>query len=149
MIVKEIFHGVKCNRCGEIYNDTEDHSYFHDESNAVECALDDDWIERNGKHYCPGCFITDENETVTIKPPHPDYIKKVRNYLHWAAELIISVHEDDGYFIIRGYTKHNTKKIATEDAEWITTYLGDKLVGISYNNAERCSNAEFHIKIRG
>lgn len=149
MIVKEIFHGVKCNRCGEIYNDTEDHSYFHDESNAVECALDNDWIEQNGKHYCPGCFITDEDGTEAIKPPRPDYIKKVRNYLLYVADIVVSVHEDDGFFIIRGYTKHKTKKIATVDAEWIATCLGDKFVGISYGNAERCSNAEFRIKIRG
>ncbi len=35
MIVSEIFYGVKCNRCGEQYEDGE-HSFWSDEDNAIE-----------------------------------------------------------------------------------------------------------------
>ena len=64
MIVSEIFYGVKCNRCGEQYEDGE-HSFWSDEDNAIENAMESEWIEEKGKHYCDKCFhYNDEDELI-------------------------------------------------------------------------------------
>ena len=47
MIVSEIFYGVKCNRCGEQYEDGE-HHFWSDESGAIENAMESEWIEEKG-----------------------------------------------------------------------------------------------------
>ena len=81
MITNEIFYGIKCNRCNELYDDGE-HSFWMDESSAIENAMDSEWVEEKGKHYCPDCHDYDEDhEAYTIRPDFPDYLKTLNKFL--------------------------------------------------------------------
>jgi len=61
MIVTEIFFGVKCNRCGDVCSDGE-HEYWSDEDNALENAINSDWLGYKKKHYCGNCYDWITNE---------------------------------------------------------------------------------------
>lgn len=75
--ISATFYAVKCNRCGEVYLNSNDHSYFDSEDYAREDAREDDWVELvNGdttEDYCPSCVVMDETdedgERFTVKPP--------------------------------------------------------------------------------
>lgn len=49
---------LKCDKCGEYFDDGEGGMcipYDTDGSEIEECALEDGWVEKDGKHYCPKC----------------------------------------------------------------------------------------------
>lgn len=80
MITKHIMYGVKCDRCGAQFVDSyNDYTAWADEGDAWSSASEEDWIERNGKHYCPCCYEynEDENENV-VKPPYPQAFRDFR-----------------------------------------------------------------------
>ena len=81
MIVPEIFYGVKCDRCKEIF-EAGDHAYYSDKSSVLDEALDYAWIEQNGKHYCPNCYAQDEEtDEITIRPDIPEAVKKIQKFI--------------------------------------------------------------------
>ena len=67
----EIFHAVRCDRCGETHEG--EYEYYTDEQGAWESAEGDDWIEVDGKHYCPCCYHEENDENVPLKPLPPIY----------------------------------------------------------------------------
>lgn len=69
----EIFHAVRCDRCGETHEGYEGYEYHADEQGAWESAEEDDWIEVDGKHYCPRCYHEENDENVPLKPLPPIY----------------------------------------------------------------------------
>ena len=59
MIIAEVFYGVKCDRCGEIC-DVSEHTYYMDESEAQEQALESEWGEKNAEsHNLPAGSIAE------------------------------------------------------------------------------------------
>ena len=53
---------LECDNCKVLYEDNCDSfSIWNDESVAIESAIDEDWIEYEGKHYCPDCYTEGEN----------------------------------------------------------------------------------------
>ena len=49
---------IKCDKCGEYYDDGDGGTVIPDDidgSIIEECALEEGWIEKDGKHYCPKC----------------------------------------------------------------------------------------------
>lgn len=78
MIEKKDFYAVKCNCCGELYEDSEG-MYYNDKITVEEYALDNDWREHEGGHVCPACYeIGDDDETVLLMPfiPEPEIKQK-------------------------------------------------------------------------
>lgn len=75
--IEAMFYAVKCDRCGDVYTNSNDHSYFDDEHDAREDSHYDDWVVlANGetvKDYCPSCVVMDETdedgERFTVRPP--------------------------------------------------------------------------------
>lgn len=67
----EIFHAVRCDRCGETHEG--EYEYHVDEQSAWESAQEDDWIEVDGKHYCPCCYHEENDENAPLKPLPPIY----------------------------------------------------------------------------
>lgn len=110
MILKEVFYGVQCNRCREIYESSEGHSFYADEYSAEEDALESDWIERDGKHYCPSCYKRrgdeeDESE-FEILPPIPQSVWHARNYLaacYKHGPNSVSFSEDEKEYVLKMY----------------------------------------------
>ena len=53
---------VKCDRCGESYDDWRSLEYwFRNEQEATETVIDDGWAEIDGKLYCPNCYGNNED----------------------------------------------------------------------------------------
>lgn len=118
MIVKEIFYGVKCNRCGEM-NETGDYTYMSDESSAENEALDNEWFIDNGKHYCPNCFtVNDETDEKTVNPPIPDIVKKIEKFLIYITKNIPSTIETNDCFKI-SFNEYRPVGIAEEN--WLAS----------------------------
>src|SRR5690625_4285582 len=107
MIESRIFHAVKCDRCGS-YDDTE--FVFHeDQDDAVDNAIEGDWLMNNAAHYCPDCWIYDNNDEKTILKPYPGHLKDVLKFLqsliataiidqmaNTHLDLLINVHRITG-----------------------------------------------------
>ena len=59
--------GLECDLCGKTFENFEGYSCWTEESVTHEMARDDEWMEIDGKWYCPDCYCTcpgmqDENE---------------------------------------------------------------------------------------
>lgn len=68
-MIKEVrAYSLFCDNCNETYIDNcNDYSIWLDESIAIEDAMYEDWIEHEGKHYCPSCYEIDEDDNIIIK----------------------------------------------------------------------------------
>jgi len=67
MIIKETFYAVECDRCKNISNGDE-YNFFVDENTALEESVENEYVEYEGKHYCPDCYTIDENtDEIIIK----------------------------------------------------------------------------------
>ncbi|MCE5332721.1 MAG: hypothetical protein LLF95_11365 [Bacteroidales bacterium] len=117
MILKEIFYAVKCDRCGAINNET-DTAFWGEKSQAVLQCQDDEWLcNVPGKHYCPNCFTTnEENEEVTIKPPFPESVKRIEKFIDVITKNLAEVHEKDDRFEIDFYERISLHQA---DRNWI------------------------------
>lgn len=122
MIVTEIFYGVKCNRCGEICESGE-FQYWSDEDGALQAAYESDWIEEKGSHYCPDCYhIDEETDEVKVRPPYPEVITKIRDFLWRVLKHYPDVKELEDCFEISFHDFHymQTKPAMTiADDNWI------------------------------
>ena len=148
MIVSEIFYGVKCNRCGEQYEDGE-HSFWSDESGAVENAMESEWIEEKGKHYCSECYEQDEEtEENTVKPDFPEHVKNLKKFFE---KMIVGhsnrISEQDDYFKI-SKNLYNTTELNHYETTYIKEMLGDNLILIEVKKHERWSSSEATVLVK-
>ena len=61
---------LKCDKCGEYFDDGEGGMcipYDTDGSEIEECALEEGWIEKDGKHYCPKCKRYEQSRRASIE----------------------------------------------------------------------------------
>jgi len=66
MIVKVEMYTVECDNCKKTRGSESEYSCWNDEAYALEEAIDSDWIEHEGKHYCPDCYKIDDDDNITI-----------------------------------------------------------------------------------
>lgn len=148
MIVSEIFYGVKCNRCGEQHDDGE-HSFWSDEHNAVEQAMDSEWIEEKNKHYCPNCYDYDEESDE--KKPLPDFPQHIKNLIKFCDKMIVgsdrNINEKDDCFIIsKGL--YNKQKLDDFEVNYIKEMLGDKFISLECKKHERYTKFYCYITVK-
>jgi hypothetical protein len=148
MIVSEIFYGVKCNRCGEQYEDGE-HSFWSDESGAVENAMESEWIEEKGKHYCSECYEqNEETEENTVKPDFPEHVKNLKKFFD---KIIVghssSILEQEDCLKI-SKTLYNQTGLNSYDTNYITEITGASLISIDIKKHERWSGYEAVVLVR-
>lgn len=65
MIVEELFCNIKCDCCGEIL----DNALWlpKGQKEFLDTFLKgSNWIEVDGKHYCPNCYSYDNNDSLVI-----------------------------------------------------------------------------------
>ena len=58
---------VECDNCKSVRGEGCEYSCWNDENYAVEEATDNEWIEDNGKHYCPDCYTLDSDDNIVLK----------------------------------------------------------------------------------
>ena len=68
-MIKEVkSYYLICDNCGETYVEYYcNYCVWLEPSMAIEYAKESDWIEHEGKHYCPSCYEVDEDDNVIIK----------------------------------------------------------------------------------
>jgi hypothetical protein len=136
MITKAIFYGLKCDRCGEVYEDGEGHTHWPDEDSAVEFAIgfdeESEWIEEDGKHYCPECYTVDEEtDEVKILPPIPAHVKKIQAFIEKVIRTPVHMNEVTEICRLSFYVPAS-KTLQSCDENYIRNYLGDKLINLAY-----------------
>ena len=146
MIISEIFYGIKCNRCNETCG--EEHAFWCDEESAIENAMESEWIEEKGKHYCPNCYEFDEEKDDNIsKPDYPEHIKKLKKFLD---KIVVGVSETtkettETFTLIKGL--YNETKLSEVNENYIRQFLGDKLVSIECKKHERYTRFYCYITV--
>ena len=61
MIESVTMYKVNCDGCGESAEEGSDYFAWADASQAVDQAINGDWLETDdGKHYCPNCIEWDD-----------------------------------------------------------------------------------------
>lgn len=57
-----------CDNCKSEIMENQDYSAYGDLNQMKEEFGNCDWIEHEGKHYCPNCFYHDDNDEIIINP---------------------------------------------------------------------------------
>lgn len=149
MITKEIFYGVKCNRCKEDFQDYNDHSFWIDENSAIEQAIESEWIEENNKHFCPNCYDYNEEEDKNIiKDEFPNHVKELKKFfdkmIYGISESIIET--EDASFIV-ATSLYNRQKLEIFEENYIKEMLDDKFISLEYKKHERYSQFYCYVTI--
>lgn len=157
MIKQETFYAVACDRCGEIHEGG-DYSFFSDEDTAIEDAVADDWIEKeDSKHYCPGCYTQDEDtDEITIKPPFPERLITLRNFIKKILKCPDSLAEKEDCFTVSFWLRVSSIRVEINslkpyEENYIRDLLGDNLVFLEYrrsNQSIRSLNSECVITVK-
>jgi hypothetical protein len=67
-IFEEKMYGLQCDNCDEICSDGNGINIWPDRNQAIANAQEwNEWIEHEGKYYCPKCYEIDDNDCVIIK----------------------------------------------------------------------------------
>jgi len=138
MIVSEIFYGVKCDRCGEVYEDGE-HSFWTEEDSAIENAIESEWAQLKGKHYCTGCHeVNEDTDEVIPYEEFPKYLKTLNSFLDRIAQgTSRQVQEPDGtnQFIVKGRF-YNKAKFADFEENYIKSLIGEYFISLEYEEGK-------------
>ena len=142
MIVEDVFYGVKCDRCGDMHEEFE-YTFFSDNDSAWESASENDWIEDFGKHYCPDCYIMDEDSgDCKPKPEYSNHIKEFKKVFGALISSSVTLIEHEDYFEMKG-TSYKGFGIDKEDC--VKALLGKKLIEFKREVIEHFDT--YHIKI--
>lgn len=137
MIISEIFYGVKCDRCEEVFEGN-DSSFWMDSSTSEEEATDDGWHRDKHRHFCPCCHeVNEETEEVTIFEPFPDHLKKLNKFIDKiicasSSEIKESENEFRFHFTLYQSKYQESKKLECFEESYVRNILGDKFSSIAY-----------------
>ena len=150
MYKEAIFYGLQCDRCGDDYESGE-YTYFSDKGDVLDSAIDNDWQEIDGRHYCPCCYEEnpdpnhDDDHEYRPKPAYPECIPQLRRFLHVIGGY--RQEEKDGWLKFRTHTGHMEKALAPEYRAMIDKILSSVEHRIEVVDLEKSSNAEVNIYI--
>lgn len=63
---------VICDNCQKDIGAEQEYSCWNDEQSAKENAMEADWIEKDGSHYCDECYEMNDNDEYIIKTEMKD-----------------------------------------------------------------------------
>lgn len=68
-MIKEVkSYSIVCDNCGKTYvENCNDYTIWLEPDIAIQNAMDEDWIEHEGKHYCPDCYKIGEYGNIEVK----------------------------------------------------------------------------------
>ena len=76
-MIKEVkMYTVQCDNCKCTSGDNSEFSCWNDESTALDEAKESEWIESEGKHYCPDCYSIDDDDNIIINEKRKDINQK-------------------------------------------------------------------------
>jgi len=61
-----------CDNCGLDIGSLQEYSCWNDKHYAKDNAMDSEWIEENGKIYCPSCYSISDNDEIIIDEARKD-----------------------------------------------------------------------------
>lgn len=136
MIITDVFYGLKCNRCGEVYEDGE-HSFWSDESSAIENAMESEWHEEKGKHYCTNCHSrNDETDEITVFPEFPEHLKILNKFIDRVASVTSRyVSENETEFTVKNRF-YKSQKFKDFEENFIKQLLGEKFISLEYEEGK-------------
>jgi hypothetical protein len=144
MIITEVFYAVKCDRCGKVY-DGADYGYYNDMDSSLEFAKEDDWVEIGGKHYCPNCYVIDEDtEEVKKRPPRSQHVKSLEKFINDFLGCNARIVESENDYEVLFYLK----ALSVLDEEYIRKMLGSNLLSLQCEPNEGTMLPKCMIKIK-
>jgi rubredoxin len=146
MLVTDVFYGVKCDRCGDLYEDSDGHTFFSSADSPIEGASDDEWKEVKSKHYCPNCYTKDDDDNVVPKPDYPKSVEIVKEFIKLIKKSTPRITEFTDAFEIRAY--ENYGELMPYDIQWLKDRLGDSLVSIERVDIKNHRNKEIVILLK-
>ena len=135
MIIPKIFYGIKCERCGDIFEDGEGSSYWADEDSAFENASEGaEWIEIKSKHFCEGCYeVDEETDEIKVKESYPVYIQEIIAFLNkMTLAMHVVVVLEDVYKV--QFRLYHSKKLHDFEVNYIKSLLSNKFISIDEVN---------------
>lgn len=147
MIITEVFYGVKCDRCGETFEDGE-HSFWSDESSAIENASDSEWVELNGKHYCSNCHeVNEDTDEIKVFEEFPQPLKTLNGFIDKILKGVSrSILEYEDHFLIKCYFYYKSR-LDSFEVDYIKSLLGEKFISLDYE-VEKCNRFACCIKMK-
>lgn len=100
MVYEEIMYGIKCDRCHEIYEGSDDGNLCTDVGVIEEHAEYDGWHIDGNRHYCPGCHTKDEDGNVTVRPNIPYQFFEFWKTLKQLVKYHFSLSETDTHYVL-------------------------------------------------
>ena len=136
MIITEVFYGIKCDRCGEIFEDGE-HSFWSDESSAIENACESDWKEVNGKYYCTNCCeVNEETDEIKVFEDYSQQLKTLNGFIDKILKgTSRDVLEYEDSFMIK-CRLYNKPKFELFEVDYIKSLLGEKFISLDYEEGK-------------
>lgn len=133
MILSKMFYGIECDRCGQLHEDDE-HSYWHDSETAIEYAIESDWHEEKGKHYCTNCHeVNDETDLITVFEEYPKRLKTLNTFIDKITQAKSrEVLEYDKEFVVT-CRLYNTPKLDDLEELFIENLLAEKFISLEYD----------------
>ena len=101
MVKPEILYTIQCDRCGELLEGGPE--YWYDVESALESAKSSEWLMLDNKHYCPECYVINEDDKEEIKEPIPRQITKLKDFLRIVSSSYFSFTDNKECFYLEGY----------------------------------------------
>lgn len=105
MIKPEIYYTLECDRCRKMFEDSDDHIAYPSSYEIWESAYASEWIEYEGKHYCPNCYHFDDKKQSFLPydawPPSLFQLEKFVNthigyggarFVEYEEAFVINIH---------------------------------------------------------
>ena len=103
MIKQVIYYDIICDRCGKSFSEESEMCYT-DKDSALMVAEQSEWIDINGKHYCPDCYELDEVTDEYVPNKEGKQSKTI-----CCGECEVLLYEDINGYGICGKTKEECR----------------------------------------
>lgn len=143
MNYEAILYGIKCDRCREVFEDSEGHTVFFDKGDAEEGVAEDSWHCDGDKHYCPNCYFVDDNDVITVKPSIPHDFFKFQNTLKALTHTIHRFSEIEQHYILTNHYCY--KNLDPARISILREIIPDFTV--EYNTPDKCDGKPYVIEV--
>jgi len=142
MIYEEIMYGIKCNRCHEIFENSESYTVAVDKDDFEAEATEDGWHKDGDAHYCPKCYMVDENDVIVVKPRIHHLFFKFWNLLKAFTGCVHRFTETETHYTLTNH--HCYKRLNKARISILQEVIAD--FTIEYRTPERMVGQPYEIE---